>query len=795
MPPLDTAGEREPDLYDWRTAPAHLMTRRQLRAAGLRPGGQQPVAWVPVEWRGRTQYAGLYDSRRAAPKRIATPAQLRAVAKAIREHQARAAERRGYSRAELSRATDPGPGWTDTPATTDQEEPMSDNEFEISHGAAHIEAVQLADELAAAQRDAEIDADDITGYESAEWVMVAQERLDAHLRDHREQLGGDPHWTSYYASLDRAESAPPETAGVPAGHGQRIAHVLAVTAVNQARYGLHQIRASQEAAQRPDSLLATRQLDQQRAFAETRLDRIAWANQWSLAGSLTDALMWHGASDLAATQLDSLRRVFAEQWGVLVDVDELTVSIDPAVDPEARQTYNEAAAVHARQTAILETLDTLPLDQAVKAAAADAIVRWRGEDLDHDPGAYLRDGEQRRAQLAADLDSAGVTGADRERIDFVVDYLTGGGRDIDLLASPVFVDPGQEARGRIPSLLLGFGDGQVSAEQMATEIAVMTPEDQARVREVGTAIRAGQDPDVQLWPGYVDRDQLGREIEALAADVEELAVTADYIADNDISSESPEMWGVDDELGENIARLASRGDRILAAAAGEGLADIERVQVASIVDDVDAGRIRARADLPELVFADERSKRAVDEKRLAATASEVAATVRGRVAEILGETSMATPNMVTLQTGILRDTIASVAFGATAHGVDHERRRYVGQRAKLDDELRRAGVEDEKRQAVRAAIDDTAHRAGVAGQVAADRHQRWGVKVERVAMVRDDHAAQQRAATAGRAKPPDAARGAGLQRACTARIDQSLNGVQSPAPAGIRQLHSMEVDR
>ena len=67
--------------YHW--APDGLVTRRQLRAHGLRPNGQ-PV-FAQILWRHRTHVrcAYLYRLDQAAPKRSATPAQLQAVGKAL----------------------------------------------------------------------------------------------------------------------------------------------------------------------------------------------------------------------------------------------------------------------------------------------------------------------------------------------------------------------------------------------------------------------------------------------------------------------------------------------------------------------------------------------------------------------------------------------------------------------------------------------------------------------------------------------------------------------------------------
>ncbi|MFG3423405.1 RRQRL motif-containing zinc-binding protein [Micromonospora sp. NPDC048063] len=69
--------------YWWRGAPAGYATARQLRAQGLRPGGQ-PVA-AQVMWRGvgGDRVAYLYKVDQAATKRTATTAQLAAIGKAL----------------------------------------------------------------------------------------------------------------------------------------------------------------------------------------------------------------------------------------------------------------------------------------------------------------------------------------------------------------------------------------------------------------------------------------------------------------------------------------------------------------------------------------------------------------------------------------------------------------------------------------------------------------------------------------------------------------------------------------
>jgi hypothetical protein len=82
----DPTGARHGGLptFWWRGAPPGYATRRQLRAAGLCPGGQ-PIAgqvlWAGV---GGTRVAYLYRADLAKPKRTATAAVLAALDAAMR---------------------------------------------------------------------------------------------------------------------------------------------------------------------------------------------------------------------------------------------------------------------------------------------------------------------------------------------------------------------------------------------------------------------------------------------------------------------------------------------------------------------------------------------------------------------------------------------------------------------------------------------------------------------------------------------------------------------------------------
>ena len=68
----------------YHSAPAGLLTIRQLRAKGLRPGGQEVAAQILWRHRKQRRVAYLYREDCGKRKRQATPAQLVAIAKALR---------------------------------------------------------------------------------------------------------------------------------------------------------------------------------------------------------------------------------------------------------------------------------------------------------------------------------------------------------------------------------------------------------------------------------------------------------------------------------------------------------------------------------------------------------------------------------------------------------------------------------------------------------------------------------------------------------------------------------------
>ena len=74
-------------VFGWGEAPSFLMTRSQLREAGFRPNGQDPLALLVFRHHRpyrREEVAELFSVELAAPRRTPTPAQLQALQNAMR---------------------------------------------------------------------------------------------------------------------------------------------------------------------------------------------------------------------------------------------------------------------------------------------------------------------------------------------------------------------------------------------------------------------------------------------------------------------------------------------------------------------------------------------------------------------------------------------------------------------------------------------------------------------------------------------------------------------------------------
>ncbi len=571
-----------------------------------------------------------------------------------------------------------------------------------------------------------------------------------------------------------ADDGDPLQLGVPAGHGQRVTYLLATVAVNQAREQAARLDAAVGRVDRGDEAdweLEPR-IREAMSQAETRLENIPWQNRTALVASLVDAMVWSHDSELAAQRLDELTSSYALSWGVDIDPMEFTVSVDPQFEAEHFQRYAEAASVWDRESAAIDIVTALPMPEAAKDAATRAVMAWRGTEVDPlDPDEHRLSQKARREQLDVDLAAAPITAEDRARVAFVVDYVRDDTSRVDLLTTPVVVDPGEEARGRVAGLLEQYARNPKSAREVGKQISVLTPADQERVRDVGRAIQAGQPVDFAVWPGYINREQLLEELQLYAMDAEELRAEADYIAEADISTESPERIGLSDEIGARITRMATQREQLLDQARhGKGLTSMERAQLACTIEDIDAGVIHGHKELPELLFADERTKASVDFARTAEPASELSNATRHEITDLINTTGAVTPHSrederLRFEVSSISDAVFSVAAGSPGTGVELDRQQYTMKRTELGKALARAGVEPEVRQRIRTLVDDRARQAGELGRGAAARRQQWRDKSAHAVAARDDAIAQ---ASGRRSRPRTEPRDAGLHRSTRA---------------------------
>ncbi|MGA6207325.1 hypothetical protein ACPESR_21520 [Nocardia testacea] len=380
---------------------------------------------------------------------------------------------------------------------------------------------------------------------------------------------------------------------------------------------------------------------------------------------------------------------------------------------------------------------------------------------------------------------------DRQRIDFVADYLHARLAEVDLIDTPVLVDPGAETRGRVPELLDAFQRGSLGPKEIAAEISVMTVEDQQAVRDVGREIAAGHEPDLAVWPDHVNRDKARGELGLYARDAEDQRYDADQLAENELTDEELAQVGVNDEIAARIERMADHADQLRTTMnTGKGLVDAERAHLRSVLADITAGRILGDQQLPELLWADERTKARADRDRSGTAAMLLGRDAQAGIEDLVGRANR--PGGVDRRfpavVAALRDTLTGVAAGA-GDQVGQARRRFSDARTELGQLLTQAGVDQDARTGIRQVVDTRAREAGELGRAAENRREQWKTRTDQAANSRDDTSAQRQAATAGRS--------AGYGRGCTTRPNRTTQ-TSKPTPtraAGLRQLHDTEIGR
>jgi hypothetical protein len=338
-----------------------------------------------------------------------------------------------------------------------------------------------------------------------------------------------------------------------------------------------------------------------------------------------------------------------------------------------------------------------------------------------------------------------------------------------------------------------------AAPEVGREIAVMTPADQERVRQAGKAIAAGQKADTVIWPGYVDRDDLAHGLDTYAMGLEDLRMDADYLAEGKLSPEERRDIGlksasVQDETSALIDRLATARDLLLDdARTGKGLAAIERAQIAATVADIDSGRINGPGQLPQLLFADERTKASLDSSRTSDHASRFAQAAREALTQRLDamdvvEPASTTEARLTTDIAAIGSSLRDVASASPTATLDELRREFLQRRGRLEQDLTQAGVQVAARAEIRGLVDVRGKEAGQLGRTAAERREQWHTRTAQAVTARDTAAARRAAVDAGEARP--------AERACATPPTRTAGQAASTGRgARIAQLHSQEVGR
>ncbi|WP_433527764.1 toprim domain-containing protein (plasmid) [Nocardia pseudovaccinii] len=488
---------------------------------------------------------------------------------------------------------------------------------------------------------------------------------------------------------------------------------------------------------------AVRQAAEQKAV-ETRLAKMAkqgWdtASRSELAAALQDAAAWAPDSQYAKHTLAELAFHIRARYGVAVDPDTGKVTV------EASQDVVGALAAVERDRATASRVRTAQ-DQMTAIVAAEPNV-----DESNKPGLYADIEEWRRnpsgrslSELGQKMKAAGVGEKTRARVRFAAVYLAlpegempiaelgavaalSATAELRRMGEPL-VDPGEVIKPQVDELLVKYQDyartGRDTspiAEQLSAAIAVMTPEDQETARERGKAIRSAPSGVYKpLWPDHVDR----RELDAV---VRMYAMVAPQV-EGSAANEEPLDPAAVTALRERAAKHRGEIDRALRS--GEGLHELEKIQLKAVLRDIEAGK----TEVPELLFADDTTAAALDASRSDQIAHDTNTHHRRQLDQILSTASVP-PEVARHADTEIRSVFhhqTQLAAGHWSLG-DYEQR---GTAAKLDAHLNAAGISEPVRNRVRNHLDQAAGECAIAGKQARRIQERWDERRELVAASR-----------------------------------------------------------
>ncbi|MEV0297065.1 hypothetical protein [Nocardia sp. NPDC050710] len=428
-----------------------------------------------------------------------------------------------------------------------------------------------------------------------------------------------------------------ESGDRPVGLWQQVGFLLASIAVRRTGvrvYHLGEKKRGMSAEEFGQQLLEMVAAAEERL----RLTDVETAGREEISDRLVDALVWRGESDLAAQMLQRLTRHFEDTYGVTISPGEHPedsgVSLLPGYSAGAVQLQVTASAAWKRQeaavVAAIEILDAADLSD--QDALAQAITNWHGDR----PNPWLDEAtlRARRSELERQLTATGVDDRVRADLLFVVDYLTARPVGGYLQQTSVMVDPGDEVKGRMQVLLDVFARNPKAARaMMSAETAVLVEADQEAVREEGRQILRGHQP-ASPWPEYIDRDMVGDRLHRYAEAMQHVIDYARYLAtDPDAEIYMHETGGSYDEIFDILDIVRDERAHFTAMAEQRpGLVEIERQQLKALLRDFDVG---ISTQLPELLWADDRSKREADYLRGSQHASTLSQHVEQQMKAVL----------------------------------------------------------------------------------------------------------------------------------------------------------------
>ncbi|MBH0780343.1 toprim domain-containing protein [Nocardia bovistercoris] len=418
----------------------------------------------------------------------------------------------------------------------------------------------------------------------------------------------------------------------------------------------------------------------ERAAIETRLRKLreagyGKASRTELAFALADAATWADSSKVASSEMGHLTHHIRDRFGIAINpgTGEVGVDGDAALADllAAEQARVEAARTRKTQDHMISVVAAeIDLDESAKAELYAAIQSWR---TDPTPAQL--------AELTRKLKEKKASEQGQAKIRFVATYFGApaviGDEELDNPATVTaaeelaraprpLVDPGEEAKPRIDRLLETYQEQlRVGAptnkvrEELAREVAVLTPEDQDAARARGKAIRANPAKMYpRMWPSHVDRDELGEHLHAyakLAPAAEHAAVEADSFTAADAAALRRQAAGHRTAIKEALTN-------------GEGLHSLEKDQIKAVLDDIEAGKTQ----LPEQLFADDRSVATVDIARSERIAYTAERTQRRDLEQILEAGGVS--QEVRARVGDHLDRTSGVARAAHRSGADTTRK-------------------------------------------------------------------------------------------------------------------------